>query len=126
MLLIKSNDFFDKSDGETNRTEDSNYPHHNHHFKSLALKSSKKLNRNNFELWCETLPKSVIRGKGILYFGEEPLHSWVWQKVGKQYSIKKFSRNSSNSDLVLIGTPEMPSSHELKLPEGLMKITEVF
>ena len=121
---IKGNGFSDKSDGETNRTEDSNYSHHNHQFKSLALNSSKKLNRNTFEIWCDALPPSVIRGKGILYFGDEPGNSWVWQKVGEKSSIKKFSGNSSNSDLVLIGTPEMPSSQELGLPDGLKVITE--
>ena len=121
---IKGNGFSDKADGETNRTEDSNYPHHNHQFKSLALNSSKQLNRKTFELWCEALPPSVIRGKGILYFGDVPGNSWVWQKVGKQSSIKKFLGNNSNSELVLIGTPEMPSSQELELPDGLMTITE--
>ena len=121
---IKSNGFSDKADGETNRTEDSNYPYHNHQFKSLALNSSKQLNRKTFELWCEALPPSVIRGKGILYFGDVPGDSWVWQKVGKQSSIKKFLGNNSNSELVLIGTPEMPSSQELELPDGLMTITE--
>jgi len=121
---IKGNGFSDKSDGETNRTEDSNYSHHNHQFKSLALNSSKKLNRNTFEIWCDTLPPSVIRGKGILYFGDESGNSWVWQKVGGKSSIKKFSGNSSNSDLVLIGTSEMPSSQELGLPDGLKVITE--
>ena len=63
---IKSNGFSDKADGETNKTEDSNYPHHNHQFKSVALYNSKKLNRKTFEIWCEALPPSVIRGKGIL------------------------------------------------------------
>ena len=121
---IKGNGFSDKSDGETNRTEDSNYSHHNHQFKSLALNSSKKLNRNTFEIWCDALPPSVIRGKGILYFGDEPGNSWVWQKVGEKSSIKIFSGNSSNSDLVLIGTSEMPSSQELELPDGLKVITE--
>ena len=121
---IKSNGFSDKADGETNSTEDSNYPHHNHQFKSLALNSSKQLNRKTFELWCEALPPSVIRGKGILYFGDVPGNSWVWQKVGKQSSIKKFLGNISNSELVLIGTPEMPSSQDLEFPEGLMTITE--
>ena len=82
------------------------------------------MNRNTFEIWCDALPPSVIRGKGILYFGDETGESWVWHKVGKNFSIKKFSGNSSNSDLVLIGTPEMPSSQELGLPDGLKVITE--
>ena len=123
-VKIKGNRFSDKADDETNRTDDSNYSHHNHQFKSLALNSSKKLNRNTFEIWCDALPPSVIRGKGILYFGDEPGNSWVWQKVGGKSSIKKFSGNSSNSDLVLIGTSEMPSSQELELPDGLKVITE--
>ena len=123
-VKIKGNRFSDKAGDETNRTEDSNYSHHNHQFKSLALNSSKKLNRNTFEIWCDALPPSVIRGKGILYFGDETGKSWVWHKVGKKSSIKKFSGNSSNSDLVLIGTPEMPSSQELGLPDGLKVITE--
>ena len=121
---IKSNGFSEKADGETNRTEDSNYPHHNHQFKSRALNSSKQLNRKAFELWCEALPPSVIRGKGSLCFDDESGNSWVWQKVGKQSSIKKFLGNNSNSELVLIGTPAMPPSQELELPDGLMTITE--
>ena len=121
---IKGNGFSDKADDETNRTEDSNYSHHNHQFKSVALYNSKKLNRKTFEIWCEALPPSVIRGKGILYFDDTPENSWVWQKVGKQYSIKKFLANNSNSELVLIGTPEMPSPQELELPDGLMTIAE--
>ena len=121
---IKGNRFSDKADDETNRTEDSNYSNHNHQFKSVALYNSKKLNRKTFEIWCEALPPSVIRGKGILYFDDTPEISWVWQKVGKQYSIKKFLANNSNSELVLIGTPEMPSPQELELPDGLMTIVE--
>ncbi len=116
--------FSEKSVGETNRTGEINYSHHNHQFKSLALKSCKKLDRHTFELWYEALPPSVIRGKGILFFADEPGNSWVWQKVGKKSSIKKFSRNSSYSDLVLIGTPEMPSFQELGLPDGLKVITK--
>ena len=110
---IKSMRFNEKADEETKRAEKSNYTYHNHKFKSIVLKSRKKLNRKNFKLWCEALPPSVIRGKGILYFAEEPGQSWLWQKVGKQSSIKKFMGNNSSSQLVLIGTLEMPSSLEL-------------
>ena len=48
-----------------NGTKDSNYLHHNHKFKSLSLFISKQLNRKTFELWCNALPQSVIRGKGF-------------------------------------------------------------
>ena len=93
-------------------------------FKSLVINIRKKLDRKTFEVWCEALPSSVIRGKGILYFEEEPEKLWVWQKVGRNFSIKKFFGANSNSKLVLIGTPEMPSALELKFPSCLTSITE--
>jgi Putative GTPases (G3E family) len=122
----KCEGFYEKADGEPHKTEDHNYPNHNHHFKSLTLSCTEKLNRKNFKIWCEELPSSVIRGKGILYFAEEPGESWLWHKVGKTSSINKFLGNNSNSELVLIGTPEMPPSIYLKLPYGLTTITETF
>ena len=109
-------------DGETNRTKDSNYPHHNHKFKSLTLYISKQLNRKTFGLWCNTLPQSVIRGKGLLRFRDDPEHLWIWHKVGKHSSFKKSIVKSEISELLLIGTAEMPVSLELDLSEGLEEI----
>ena len=109
--------FNDKSDGETNRTKDSNYPHHNHQFKSLALNISKQFNRKTFELWCDALPHSVIRGKGFLRFRDDPEHCWIWQKVGKHSSFKKSLVEAEITKLLLIGTDEMPVSLELDLRE---------
>ena len=114
---IKSNGFSDKADGETSRTEDSNYPHHNHQFKSLALNISKQFNRKTFELWCDALPHSVIRGKGFLRFRDDPEHCWIWQKVGKHSSFKKSLVEAEITKLLLIGTEEMPVSLELNLRE---------
>ena len=119
---IKDNIFCVKSDNETNRTKDYNYLHHNHQFKNITLFSSKKLHRKTFEFWCDNLPPSVIRGKGILYFGDEPENSWIWQKVGKHYSFKKSHIKTEITKVLLIGTMEMPVSFELDLPEGLEKI----
>ena len=119
---INGKRFSDKSDRETNRTKDSNYPHHNHQFKSLTLNISKQLNRKTFELWCNALPQSVIRGKGLLRFRDDPEHLWIWQKVGKHSSFKKSIVKSEISELLLIGTAEMPVSLELDLSEGLEEI----
>ena len=119
---IKSNGFSDKADVETRRTEDSNYPHHNHQFKSLTLNISKQLNRKTFELWCNALPQSVIRGKGVLRVRDDPEHLWIWHKVGKHSSFKKSIVKSDISEVLLIGTAEMPVSLELDLSEGLEEI----
>ena len=121
---LQSKVFHKKTYSEKNGTEETISTHHNHQFKSLVINISKKLDRKTFEVWCETLPSSVIRGKGILNFEEEPEKLWVWQKVGQNFSIKKFLGANSNSKLVLIGTPKMPSTHELKLPSCLTSITE--
>ena len=69
---IMDKGFSKKAFGQTKKKRINNYPHHNHKFKSIALRSSKQLNRENFKVWCEQLPPSVIRGKGILFFSEEP------------------------------------------------------
>ena len=121
---LQSKVFRKKSDSKKNETEETISTHHNHQFKSLVINSSKRLDRKTFEVWCETLPSSVIRGKGILYFEEKPKNLWVWQKVGGNFSIKKFLGANSNSKLVLIGTPEMPSALELKFPSCSTSINE--
>ena len=121
---LQSKVFHKKNYSENNVTEETISTHHNHKFKSLVINSRKKLDRKTFEVWCEALPSSVIRGKGILNFKEEPEKLWIWQKVGKNFSIKKFLGADSNSKLVLIGTPEMPSAQELKLSSCLISITE--
>ena len=119
---IKGSRFGNKSVRTTNRTGDKNYLHHHHKFKSPALNISKHLNRNTFELWCDALPHSVIRGKGFLRFRDDPEHFWIWQKVGKHSSFKKSLVETEITKLLLIGTVEMPVSLELDLPEGLEEI----
>ncbi len=121
---LQSKVFRKKVNSEIIATEENIGKHHNHQFKSLVINTSKKLHRKNFEVWCEALPSSVIRGKGILQFEEEPEELWVWQKVGKNFSIEKFLGVNSNSKLVIIGTSEMPPAQELKLPFCLTSITE--
>ena len=80
------------------------------------------MNRNTFELWCDALPHSVIRGKGFLRFRDESEHFWIWQKVGKYSSLKKSHVETEITKVLLIGTVEMPVSFELDLPEGLEEI----
>ena len=64
----------------------------------------------------------MIRGKGLLRFRDDPEHLWIWQKVGKHSSFKKSIVKSEITEVLLIGTAEIPVSLELDLTEGFKEI----
>ena len=93
-------------------------------FKSVSLKSQSILQIQTFKDWVDHLPDSVIRGKGVLQLENNPLESFIWQKVGKNYSLTKFSTplNNEGSELLLIGNPEMPSLEIIGIPTGFYEV----
>ena len=93
-------------------------------FKSVSLKSSSILQIQTFKDWVDDLPDSVIRGKGVLQLENNPLESFIWQKVGKNYSLTKSSTplNNEGSELLLIGNPEMPSLEIIGIPTGFYEV----
>ncbi len=111
-----------KAEGRRQKAEGESHSSHEHPpFRSVALQSGEALERKAFEIWCDTLPPSVIRGKGVLCFRSEPETAWVWQKVGKRSSLKKLptAPDLPSTKALLIGTPDMPATQDLRLPEGL-------
>ena len=93
-------------------------------FKSVSLKSRSFLQIQAFKDWVDHLPDSVIRGKGILQLENNSLESFIWQKVGKNYTLTKSSTplNNEGSELGLIGNPEMPSLEIIGIPTGYYKV----
>ena len=89
-------------------------------FHSISLQADVEVIRTAFEQWKEQLPSSVIRGKGVLHFKDDPDKIWIWQKVGRSESLKsiKSGKNNGTSKLLLIGTVTMPSVEEIGLPSG--------
>ena len=89
---------------------------HNQIFKNYSLEYTKPLNKNCFEKWVKELPTSVLRGKGIIHFLEEPFSQSVWQKVGMSSIVKRmpFKPENKFSKILLIGNKNMPSMKELK------------
>ena len=65
-------------------------------FKSVSLKSRSILQIQAFKDWVDHLPDSVIRGKGVLQLENNPIESFIWQKVGKNYSLTKSSTPLNN------------------------------
>ncbi|MCH2294054.1 MAG: GTP-binding protein, partial [SAR324 cluster bacterium] len=82
------------------------------------------LQNQTFKDWVDRLPDSVIRGKGVLHLKNKSLESFIWQKVGKNYSLTKSSTplNNEGSELLLIGNPEMPSLEIIGIPTGYYKV----
>ena len=89
-------------------------------FSSIALQAAVPVERTAFEHWKDQLPSTVIRGKGVLSFKENPETVWIWQKVGRSETLKQMKsiKFSGISKVSLIGTVEMPSVSQIGYPEG--------
>jgi len=91
-------------------------------FSSIALQATVPVERTAFEHWKDQLPSTVIRGKGVLSFKDNPEIVWIWQKVGRSETLKSMKsikiKISGNSKVSLIGTVEMPSVSQIGYPEG--------
>ena len=89
-------------------------------FRSISLQAAIPIVRASFEDWKDQLPASVIRGKGVLHFKDDPEKTWIWQKVGRSNSLKsiKSGKRNGTSKLLLIGTIKMPLVSEIGFSEG--------
>jgi len=87
-------------------------PSHDHgdtRFRSVVLRQTEPINRDDFNRWVEALPPSIIRGKGFIALAESPGEAWLWQKVGRATVLARYSAVEELAlALVLIGTSEMP------------------
>ena len=93
-------------------------------FSSIALQATVPVERTAFEHWKDQLPSTVIRGKGVLSFKDNPETVWIWQKVGRSETLKSMKsikiKISGNSKVSLIGTKEMPLVSKIGYPEGFV------
>ena len=60
-----------------------------------------------------TLPKSVLRAKGVVHFHQKPGRS-VFQLVGRRHEISGAAKSGGMDRLVFLGTPDMPNEGELR------------
>jgi G3E family GTPase len=90
------------------------------HFSSISLQAPVPVERVSFEHWKSQLSSSVIRGKGIIRFNNNPEIVWIWQKVGRSEILQQMKsiKFSGISKVSLIGTVEMPSVSQIGYPEG--------
>ena len=93
-------------------------------FRSIALQGKVPIDGEVFKKWSESLPDSVIRGKGTLRFLSNPDQVWIWQKVGLRstFDLLKGGDPGNSLKAVLIGSEEMPSSRVLGVPGGMEEV----
>ncbi len=86
-------------------------PSHDHgdlRFRSVVLRQTEPIHREDFNRWVEALPPSIIRGKGFIALAESPGEAWLWQKVGRSTVLARYSAVEEIAlALVLIGTSAM-------------------
>lgn len=72
--------------------------------------TNEPLNRAWFESMVAQLPESVLRGKGFVCFQDDPDACWVWQLVGRRWSLEPTDRPAANATrLVLIALADHPT-----------------
>ena len=78
---------------------------HSSRFGTWSWTDTAPLNLAAFQRWVQQLPRTLYRGKGILWLAEHPDHEAVFQMVGKRSSIELGPRwrGPPANELVLIG-----------------------
>jgi len=92
-------------------------PSHQPAFRRWSFTTRRPIDRTALLEALLSLPPSVIRAKGILRLSDLPSRKTVVQMVGRRIDMSlgpAWGIEDLRSDLVLLGTPEMPGDHELQ------------
>ena len=79
---------------------------HEHQFDSLSFTVDEALDRERLHELFESLPKSLLRAKGVLNLAEEPERPTIYQRVGARWSYttaEPWGKKPPQSSIVLIG-----------------------
>lgn len=89
--------------------------HHGHEdaFSSVSFLLGEALDEVKFLEAIATLPKSVLRAKGVVHFHQKT-GRWIFQLVGRRHEISGAAKSGGIDRLVFLGTPDMPNEAELR------------
>jgi G3E family GTPase len=79
---------------------------HEHQFDSLSFTVREALDRERLHALFESLPRSLLRAKGVLNLAEEPERPTIYQRVGARWSYttaEPWGKKPPHSSIVLIG-----------------------
>jgi G3E family GTPase len=88
------------------RTETSESEDHAHDFESLSFTSESPFDKERLLSFLDSMPESVLRAKGVLFFASEPAQRTIYQRVGSRWSITPgdpWNDEPPHSSLVFIG-----------------------
>jgi G3E family GTPase len=77
-------------------------------YTSWSYAGERALDGDAFRALVAALPEGVLRGKGVLFLKEDPDHRFVFQLVGKRWSVKRdaaWGDAPPRTRLVLLGLP---------------------
>src|SRR5262249_43646371 len=76
-------------------------------YASWSYAGAGALDGDAFRALVAALPEGVLRGKGVLFLKEDPDHRFVFQLVGKRWSVKRDAawEDVPRTRLVLLGLP---------------------
>lgn len=87
----------------------SDHHHPDDEYETWSFTSEQPLDGNAFRAFIDTLPKGILRAKGILYLQENPPNRYIFQLVGKRWSLKATETSVNEkpvTKLVMIGLSE--------------------
>jgi G3E family GTPase len=85
-------------------------------FQSVSWSCGGAIERARFDAFIETLPATVVRGKGLLYFTDAPQQTMLWQRCGRRNQLLPWrgAAQPAQTQLVLIGVAEVPTPAQLE------------
>ena len=88
---------------------------HSSRFGTWSWTDNAPLSLTAFQHWVQQLPRTIYRGKGILWLAEHPDHEAVFQMVGKRSTVELGQRwrGPKGNELVLIGADSAVSANSL-------------
>ncbi|MBO6233035.1 MAG: cobalamin biosynthesis protein CobW, partial [Clostridia bacterium] len=84
-------------------------------------------NRDEFDKFASNFPKNIIRCKGIIWFSDEPEHSYVFEQSGKQIGADIAgqwiaSLPKAEQDMVIAQNPSILKDWDETYGDRLMKL----
>lgn len=107
-LLLAPDSLFDQQSKQLKLGEDDDHSTHVHHiYQKFTFATSKPIDPKKWEEFCMSIPNTIYRIKGFVYFGMKGLdQKFLFQSVGGRYSLKldEWLGAKPVTELVFIGT----------------------
>jgi G3E family GTPase len=91
--------------------------HADEEYDTWSFTSDRPIDGEAFRSMVESLPEGVIRAKGILYLQENPEQRYIFQLVGKRWSLEPregWDGEQPTSRVVMIGISGSMDSDQFK------------